>query len=473
MMSWPTVALSLALGLTGLAALMLRQVSATEPVNTEKITLRSLAQVWLRPMRGAKGEIPGVEHKHISELVHLWRDERLIARGMVSYEFTHPRAEAFFEKLQEWSCFKQAPVQREVCIDILHLLDQEGNCPSVVNVQGDVEAGWEANTYQILGQTTLLEHSLNVAEQVVQLLSDLQAWHVIPDTLVAALGHDLGKLNLARGSLYSLGEHPLASCAMVSGVAGFKGLVRKDEILKAIKLHHKMPDGLLGKTLKKADQQARQKELESWTGSEAVSEGDSTAQVTPEHAQAAKITIATQHFLTNLSTDQAETVSPQGKSKPPGQADISSWFDAAAFLDLLKPHINRVDGRRYLAFSMANGLVYFQVKALEETARKQATQAGCMHIAAMAQDDLSMREVLLSIVQRLRQHEVIAEDLIKPNFFGGYFLVTRRHGKELKGYYTPFHAEAFGSIAGMEQAKPALLRDIIKVSPFTASEEAN
>ena len=129
MMSWPTVALSLDLGLTGLAALMLRQVSATEPVNTEKITLRSLAQVWLRPMRGAKGEIPGVEHKHISELVHLWRDERLIARGMVSYEFTHPRAEAFFEKLQEWSCFKQAPVQREVCIHILHLLDQEGNCP--------------------------------------------------------------------------------------------------------------------------------------------------------------------------------------------------------------------------------------------------------------------------------------------------------------------------------------------------------
>ena len=474
MLGWPTVALGLALGLTGLAALMLRQVGVSaEPINTEKITLRSLAQVWLRPMRGAKGGIPGREHKHISELAHLWRDESLIARGMASYEFTHPRAQAFYDKLQDWPCFKQASSQREVCIEMLRLLDQEGNCPSVVNVQGDVEAGWEANTYQILGQTTLLEHSLNVAEQVVQLLSDLQAWHVIPDTLVAALGHDLGKLNLARGSLYSLGEHPLASCAMISGVAGFKELARKDEILKAIKLHHKMSDGLLGKTLKKADQQARQKELESWTGSEAVSEGDSTAQVTPEHAQAAKITIATQHFLTNLSTDQAETVSPQGKSKPPGQADISSWFDAAAFLDLLKPHINRVDGRRYLAFSMANGLVYFQVKALEETARKQATQAGCMHIAAMAQDDLSMREVLLSIVQRLRQHEVIAEDLIKPNFFGGYFLVTRRHGKELKGYYTPFHAEAFGSIAGMEQAKPALLRDIIKVSPFTASEEAN
>ena len=140
----------------------------------------------------------------------------------------------------------------------------------MVNVQGDVESGWEANTYQILAKTTLLDHSLNVAGQVVALLSGLQAWHVIPDTMVAALGHDLGKLNHAHGTLYSLGEHPLASCAMLSSIPGFKELARKDEILRAIKLHHKMPDGLLGKTLKKADQQARQKELEKWTDRERV-----------------------------------------------------------------------------------------------------------------------------------------------------------------------------------------------------------
>ena len=138
----------------------------------------------------------------------------------------------------------------------------------MVNVQGDVEAAWEQNTYRILAKTTLLDHSLNVAEQVVKLLSDNQAWHVIPDTMVAALGHDLGKLKSAQGSLYSLGEHPLAAGAIISGLPGFKELSRKEEILRAIKLHHKMPEGLLGKTLKKADQLARQQELESWTGIE-------------------------------------------------------------------------------------------------------------------------------------------------------------------------------------------------------------
>ena len=45
-------------------------------------------------------------------------------------------------------------------------------------------------------------------------------------------------------------------------------------------------------------------------------------------------------------------------------------------------------------------------------------------------------------------------------------MVSRKIGKSMKGYYTPFHAEAFGSIAEMEQAKPTLLRDIQNVSPF-------
>jgi hypothetical protein len=77
-----------------------------------------------------------------------------------------------------------------------------------------------------------------------------------------ARSHDLGKLPSARGTLYALGEHPLAAGTVLAGVAGFKELGRKDEILRAIKLHHKVADGLLGKTLKQADQMARQQELE-------------------------------------------------------------------------------------------------------------------------------------------------------------------------------------------------------------------
>ena len=153
--------------------------------------------------------------------------------------------------------------------------------------------------------------------------------------------------------------------------------------------------------------------------------------------------------------------------------DISGWFDVSQFLEDLKPYINKMFGRRFLAFSMPDGHVYFQVKVLEEVARKQAEKAGNMEIGTMAQKDETMRQVLFTIVHHLRaEHEVIDRGLIKDSFFGEYFTVTRKIGKSIKGNYTPFHAERFGSIAEMEQTKTTMLRDIVKVSPYLDNNDS-
>ncbi|MCK9293482.1 MAG: hypothetical protein M0P70_00230 [Desulfobulbaceae bacterium] len=45
-------------------------------------------------------------------------------------------------------------------------------------------------------------------------------------------------------------------------------------------------------------------------------------------------------------------------------------------------------------------------------------------------------------------------------------MVTKKIRKSLKGYYTPFHAEAFGSIAGMVADKSDTLRNNLKVEPY-------
>jgi hypothetical protein len=423
----------------------------------DTIHLRDLSQLWTEEGRG---EI------HISELSPLWRDEQSFPAKDISIQLQNPRAEAFMIKNLESVWFKKFPQQKAVCSQLLLLLDQQGQCPSVVDVRGDVEAGWDENTYQILARTSLLDHSLNVAEEVVQLLSDDKAWHVIPDTMIAALAHDLGKLESLRGYLYSLGEHPLAAGRPLAGISEFENLPKKDEILQAIKLHHKMPRGLLGKTLKKADQKARQKELDS-----AAVQND--AKHLKEVKPASLGTIKQNTKNDAAWQAQADIYNEIGngdkqQSKPsPQLVDISAWFEVSQFLDELKPYINKMFGRRFLAFSMSDGHVYFQAKVLEEVARKMAEKAGCMDIATMAQKDESMRSVLLSIVQLLRaQHDVIDRGLIKDSFFGGYFNVTRKIGKSIKGYYTPFHAEPFGSIAEMEQTKPQMLRDIVKVSPY-------
>ncbi|MGB3225461.1 MAG: HD domain-containing protein, partial [Desulforhopalus sp.] len=400
----------------------------------------------------------------------LWRDEQSFSTEDKTVQLLNPRAVAFMIKNLDGVWFKKFPKQKAVCVRLLLLLDQQGRCPSVVDIRGDVEGGWDENTYQILARTSLLDHSLNVAEEVIQLLSEDKAWHVIPDTLIAALAHDLGKLESIRGYLYSLGEHPLAAGRPLAGISEFKNLPKKDEILQAIKLHHKMPRGLLGKTLKKADQKARQKEL------------DSTAIQNDAEQFKDKEPPSIGTIKQNTNNDaawqaQADIYNEVGNGEPnkpkssPQLVDISTWFDGAKFLDELKPYINKMFGRRFLAFSMSDGHVYFQAKVLEEVARKMAEKAGCMDIATMAQKDESMRSVLFTIVHQLRaENDVIDRGLIKDTFFGGYFNVTRKIGKTIKGYYTPFHAEPFGSIAEMEQTKPQILRDIVKVSPYLEND---
>lgn len=423
----------------------------------QEIHLRDLSKLW------TKEESRTI---HISELAPLWRDERIIAKDEPAIHLRATRAGAFLENILKGAWFKKFPLQKAVCIQLLILLDQQGQCPSVVDVHGDVERAWDENTYQLLAKTSLLDHSLNVAEEVVQLLSDGKAWHVIPDTMIAALAHDIGKLKSMRGYLYSLGEHPLAAGRPLADIPEFKRLPRKDEILQAIKLHHKMPHGLLGKTLKKADQKARQSELDRAALQHDTARTEDRDSRSPTGQQPTNTDAAWQ-----AQADIYDAVGPT-TSQPPSQAspqlvDISSWFDASQFLEELKPYVNKMFGRRFLAFSMSDGHVYFQAKVLEEVARKMAEKAGCMEIATMAQKDESMRSVLFTIVSRLRvEQQIIARGLIKDSFFGGYFNVTRKIGKNVKGYYTPFHAEAFGSIAEMEQAKPQMLRDIVKVSPY-------
>ncbi|WP_240910035.1 HD domain-containing protein [Desulfopila sp. IMCC35008] len=453
--------LAVVLIMTIIAVLALSRKKETVVQNT--IHLRDLSKLWTEE---------DTKEIHISELSPLWRDEQSLSEDNKTTQLRNPRATAFMENNLNSVWFKKFPQQKAVCVRLLSLLDQQGQCPSVVDIRGDVEGGWDENTYQLLARISLLDHSLNVAEEVVQLLSENKAWHVIPDTMIAALAHDLGKLESIRGYLYSLGEHPLAAGRPLAGISEFENLPKKDEILQAIKLHHKMPKGLLGKTLKKADQQARQKELESTTLQKDFAD-------TKEHAPPSATTVdqntkndAAWQAQADIYNEGHDTNSRKPKTTPQ-LVDISSWFEASQFLDNLKPYINKMFGRRFLAFSMSDGHVYFQAKVLEEVARKMAEKAGCMEIATMAHKDESMRGVLFTIVHQLRaEHDVVDRGLIKDTFFGGYFNVTRKIGKTIKGYYTPFHAESFGSVAEMEQAKPQMLRDIVKVSPYLDSDNS-
>ena len=445
---WLVLVAVVLIGIAGV--IFLGEGQPRQPVHT--IELAELSTIWTK-----KANQPKLIH--ISQLSPLWR-EAVKMEEPGGDEFSHSRIREFAGRIQHWPLFSNYPRQRSLCLQILVLLDREGECSSVVKVQSDIESSWDKQTFALLGQTSLLDHSLNVAEIAIELLVKAGAHHVIPDTLVAALAHDLGKLQSLRGFLYSLGEHPLASGRPLAAMSEFADLPKKEEILQAIKLHHKRPEGLLGKTLKKADQLARQKELEA-----AVAEAGEQ----PAKTQVVALSPTLPPAATIYGEDAPAADSP---SPMQPRADISSWFDASAFLDGLRPYINKMFGRRFLAFSMADGHVYFQAKVLEELARRQAEKAGCVEIATMAPKDQAMRGVLLANVDRLKSEGgIIDRGLIKDGFFGGYFVVSRKIGKPMKGYYTPFHAEPFGSIAEMENSKPEALRDIDRVVPYDGRDE--
>ena len=440
--------------LAGIIGLILRR-SEKKPKNTgkqeiEKIPIERIAEWWIK--NGAGHGMAPCEF-HIEKLAPLWREEKVtIAASDEDHEFQNARIQEFFKRhIQRLRHAEQTSQHHAVCSELLSLLDKEGDCSSVVNVAQDIEASWNSSTYTLLGQTNLLDHSLNVAEEAMRLLEESDAGYIVPDALIVTLAHDIGKLPSIKGHLYSLGEHPLAAGRVLSEIDAFGQLARKDELLRAIKLHHKNPDNLLGKTLKRADQISRQKELEQ-----------AQERLPPLEAPVKDM----EKPMDFLAEEEVEK-----KGEAPKLLNISAWFDARAMLEQMKPQINQLAGRRFAAFSMANGYVYFHPKILEEIARKQAEQAGVLDVVSM--ETVEMRQVLLSIVHQLRRIDVIAEGLLQTNYFGAFFTITMKSGVTMKGYYTPFHAEPFGSIAAMEKSKSGMLLDFVTVDSLHELPEKN
>lgn len=410
-----------------------RETNNRQRQQTKKMQLSELAQYWLD-----KKEV------RLSELAPIWCEpkEETETGQHVIREFSAPRIQAFYAS----HVLALKGDHREVVEELLVILDREGDCPSVVNVPTDVETSWNSTTFELLGMTSLTDHSLNVADESIKMLEEDNSRFLVPDGIVVALAHDIGKIPSLRGHLYALGEHPLSAGKALIDIEAFNRLARKDVLLKTIKLHHKKPDDLLGKTLKRADQFAREKELEHAQGQLPPLEQPKTGQEQPS----------------------LQTESDSGVKKEPFKGVNIPWFDVDSMIAQLRPQINQTQGRRFAAFSMSNGYVYVQPKLIENIAKEQAEKAGVLDVVSMGNSD--MQKILLSIAHSLRQGEMLAKEMVKPNFYGSYFTITFHGGNTLKGYYTPFHAEAFGSIAELEQIKTGILLEFASVELFAENK---
>ena len=103
---------------------------------------------------------------------------------------------------------------------IMELLERYGDCPSVVDTITDSERGEVTRIGNILSKVTLRDHTFNVTRIALRLLKDTYHDPVgyIPVAIIAALGHDLGKIpELRSQGPYVKADHPPTSVSIVEG----------------------------------------------------------------------------------------------------------------------------------------------------------------------------------------------------------------------------------------------------------------
>ena len=193
----------------------------------------------------------------LEELARLWRNFNTIQEQNDIPHFFTPVVREFFEKHINKKPFYTGNV-KTVINNLLTLLDTEGNIPSVVSGQNETESKIPENTYKMLAQVSLAEHTIHVAEEI---LAIVPYGANLPIALISALAHDLGKMPKFRKQYYSLGDHPFMSVTVLESIGGFKELVYKDDIMQAVRDHHLKPKGYVGENLKEADTRARRREL--------------------------------------------------------------------------------------------------------------------------------------------------------------------------------------------------------------------
>lgn len=401
-----------------------------------EIALENLSRIW--------GKQRNVEIS-VEKLSTLWKNRNLVPAVAVKVEFSHPELQRFYaENIEERQLF--AATAGKVARELLKILDEHGQCPSVVTGDNEKESHLPKSQYDLLAQTTLRVHSLNVAEKLVKATG---GGPVMVKALITALAHDIGKIPEFRTSpRYSMGDHPLISANVLHTIKGFNALPYHKEISDAVKLHHLSPRDKLALKLKDADQAARAEEL--------TAHGLPATAIQPSPVIAAPVP-ATQPPSPSISDEPKERVRIEEIDLP--------WFDYDEILAELKISINKVIEDDWKAFSMPDGIVYVRPKVIWSAAYKLAEKHGDSSLILQGNADRQFRQrVILSIVNRFREKGFIPPGIVGEGYFSSPFVVKTSEAELAPAYYVPMMAEAFSptvsALENLKDGKTATITDV-------------
>ncbi len=306
---------------------------------------------------------------------------------------------------------------REGFLSILKLLDELGNCPSVV-VKGqgvDNEAQEVYKVREILEKVSLREHSINVARVFLKLLKETYKDYesLLPKALVVSFGHDLGKIPELRGSgLYAKADHPLISAQKLQELFSDSEPLWFEGALDAVRNHHRSSKDPFTILFKKADSRAREMEIGLYGKEFRVMEWE-------------------------------------------------KWFDVKEYLELLSPEVNVIQtGNRWKAFSFGS-VVYCQPDFLYEGARELATKKKVLDMRLTKESE--KEAALGKIVDSLRREGALGPE-IGESFIGRKYMIQGDKFRK-KMFLVPIKIEAFGVPHEIEARKEGYLEIIRSVVP--------
>jgi hypothetical protein len=334
-----------------------------------------------------------------------------------------------------------SPVKR-----LLTILDQHGDCPSVVHSQSDQEyQGFSKtrNIYDALARITLLEHSLNVTRELIETVKkQARDYDVsIGKWLIIGLSHDIGKMPSLRTVPYATGDHPIISCSHLETLLP-KDLPARREIITAVRDHHfSEADAPATRLLRQADRAARNIETQSVS-------------------QTAHVALQASHAKDERTQPQK---SDREKENRPETVDLS-WLDKKKLLSMIESQINVIRNNQFRAFSMRNGLVYVWLEMVSSIVQELASQS--KHTDILTEQE---RNIEFSVRQMLDE---FIPDFIGKGYPGARFrLLDNDESQLMVGLYMPIKVEAFNmGISELESRKTGKLLKIHKVEPLVGKQ---
>ncbi len=281
---------------------------------------------------------------------------------------------------------------------LLYLLDQEGDCPSVLD-SDRLREGYPMEIFRALRRISLREHGMNVARQMFKVIRDeerrLDYENLIPKILILSFGHDLGKLPSLRSEEGDEGlDHGELGARRVEKLFSFSGKLPWwfSSTLEMIRRHHEQVKDLFDVDIQRADTLARQKEA-LW-GMPGFREGW-----------------------------------------------FEEWFDPEEFCKFIMPHINEVQyPGKWEAFSRGS-LVYFSPYSLYDWAREYAFKKKVLDMTLWRV--LEKGKVLRRIVESFRKAGFLSCE-IPEGAIGRTYKVELSIGRVVKLFLTPVDISIFG-----------------------------